>query len=76
MATPDIHPSATVAAGARIAEGCRIGPGCVVGPEVTLEEGVELVGMVDAVLKTGELGVTDHVYQLGVAQKAVWCGSA
>lgn len=46
MSAPEIHPSATVAAGARIGAGCRIGPFCVVGPEAVLEDGVELASHV------------------------------
>jgi UDP-N-acetylglucosamine acyltransferase len=42
----DIHPTATVAAGAVIGEGCRIGPGCVIGPDVVLDAGVELIAHV------------------------------
>lgn len=42
----EIHPTATVAAGAVIGEGCRIGPGCVIGPDVVLDAGVELIAHV------------------------------
>lgn len=41
-----IHPTASVAPGARIGAQCIIGPGCVVGPEVVIEDGVELVAHV------------------------------
>jgi UDP-N-acetylglucosamine acyltransferase len=43
---PEIHPSATVADGARLGAGCRIGPFCTVGPEAVLEDGVELASHV------------------------------
>ena len=46
MSGPEIHPSATVAAGARLGLGCRVGPFCTVGPEAVLEDGVELVSHV------------------------------
>lgn len=41
-----IHPTATVAEGARIGAGCSIGPGCVIGPDVVIEDGVELIAHV------------------------------
>ena len=45
-APPEVHPSATVAAGARLGPGCRVGPFCTIGPDAVLEEGVELVSHV------------------------------
>jgi UDP-N-acetylglucosamine acyltransferase len=42
----EVHPSATVARGARLGAGCRVGPFCTVGPEAVLEDGVELVSHV------------------------------
>lgn len=42
----DIHPSAVVEKGAKIGSRCRIGPFCHVGADVTLEEGVALLGHV------------------------------
>lgn len=43
MASPEIHPTALVATGARLGSDVKIGPYCIVEADVTMEDGVELV---------------------------------
>lgn len=45
-ASPHVHPTAIVDAGARVPASCRIGPYCTVGPDVEMGENCELISHV------------------------------
>jgi UDP-N-acetylglucosamine acyltransferase len=45
-ASPRVHPTAVIDAGAAVPESCRIGPYCVIGPEVVMGEHCELLSHV------------------------------
>lgn len=61
MSTPNIHPTAIVAEGARLADDAKIGPFCVVGAEVELGAGVELVSHVTIAGRT-RIGARTRIY--------------
>jgi UDP-N-acetylglucosamine acyltransferase len=62
-----IHPSAIVHEGAKLGAEVIIGPYCIVGPDVTLGDGVNLVGhaMVDGLTEIGEACVVHPYSRLG-----------
>jgi UDP-N-acetylglucosamine acyltransferase len=45
-ASPQVHPTAIVDAGARVPASCRIGPYCTIGPDVEMGEHCELISHV------------------------------